>query len=251
MRAKGVWALCASVLVGSAGVALLWSPTSGPTLPWRAKLARRSEPAMAPASAAVQPRHAGFGDAPASPEAHQLADWVADTGDNAGSDFVIVDKKFARLYVFDSHAGLRATTVVLLGAAVGDDSVPGIGVRPIARVQAQERTTPAGRFMGERGHNTRGEDVVWVDYDAAVSMHRVVTSQVSEQRLQRLATATLEDKRISYGCINVPVVFYETYIRPTFAARRAPIYVLPEVKSVQEVFGAYAPGGPNGPARVN
>ena len=122
---------------------------------------------------------------------------------------------------------------------MGDDSVPGIGKRPIAQVQPHERTTPAGRLMAERGHNTLGHDIVWVDYDAAVSIHRVRTSNASEGRLQRLATASVDDKRISYGCINVPVAFYDTYVQPTFATQRAPVYVLPELKPVQQVFGSY------------
>jgi hypothetical protein len=128
---------------------------------------------------------------------------------------------------------------VLLGFAPGDDSVPGIGAKPLAEVHPQERTTPAGRFMGERGRNALGEDVVWVDYAAAVSMHRVRTTNPEEHRLQRLATPTIDDNRISYGCINVPVNFFETYISPIFAARRAVVYVLPETKPVEEVFGSY------------
>lgn len=239
MRAKAAWALAAGVLAVSAVLALLLVPAPGPALTWHRSVAGRVEPASATASAAGS-RHATFGSAEVSAQARQLADWVAETGDNAGSDFVIVDKKLATLLVFDADAGLRAKTPVLLGAAVGDDSVPGIGTRPIPEVRAEERTTPAGRFMGERGHNALGSDVVWVDYDAAVSIHRVVTSHPSERRLQRLATLTVEDKRISYGCINVPAAFYEAYIRPTFASRRAPIYVLPEVKSLTQVFDGYS-----------
>jgi hypothetical protein len=130
---------------------------------------------------------------------------------------------------------------------LGDDSVPGIGTRPISKVLPHERTTPAGRFMAERGHNTLGHDVIWVDYGAAVSIHRVRTSNASERRLQRLATASVDDKRISYGCINVPVAFYEAYLRPTFATRRAPVYVLPELKPVQQVFGSYDVAAAHGP----
>ncbi|MDB5807900.1 MAG: hypothetical protein JWN94_22, partial [Betaproteobacteria bacterium] len=103
-----------------------------------------------------------------------------------------------------------------------------------------ERTTPAGRFIGERGHNARGEDVVWVDYDAAVSMHRVLTTNRAERRAERLATPSIADNRVSFGCINVPVAFYERLIRPAFAHDKAIIYVLPEVKSIKQVFsGAY------------
>jgi len=176
---------------------------------------------------------------PLSDDARHIANWVAATNDARGLAFVVIDKRDARVHVFDPDARLLASSAVLLGGARGDDTVPGIGARPIADVLPEERTTPAGRFVGERGHNARGEDVVWVDYDAAVSMHRVLTSNPAERRLERLATPTSEDNRISYGCINVPVDFYEAYIRPMFATQRAVVYVLPEVRSLAEVFGLH------------
>lgn len=185
------------------------------------------------------PRHADFRGHRSSLEARHVADWVADSANNAGADFVILDKRRATLYVFDAEARLRGSTPVLLGAALGDASVPGIGTRPIAEVQPHERTTPAGRFVAERGHNAQGEDVVWVDYDAAVSMHRVRATVAKERRLQRLASKTVDDNRISYGCINVPVAFYEAFVRPTFASRRAIVYVLPEHTDAAQVFGSY------------
>ena len=185
------------------------------------------------------PRFADFGAHTPSPDARHVADWVADSRDNAGSDFVIVDKKHTTIHVFDADARLLGSTPVLLGAAPGDDSVTGIGERAIADVLPAERTTPAGRFIAEPGRNTLGEDVVWVDYAAAVSMHRVRVTDARERRPERLATPSSDDNRISYGCINVPVAFYEAYIRPTFAARRALVYVLPEVKATQQVFGSY------------
>jgi len=203
-----------------------------------------------PAPIAAQargPRFADFGEQTPSPDARHVADWIADSRDNANSDFVIVDKKYARVYVFDANAHLRDSTPVLLGAARGDDTVPGIGSRPIAEVRPQERTTPAGRFVAERGRNALGEDVVWVDYDAAISMHRVRTSNPKERRLQRLATPTIDDNRISYGCINVPVAFYERYIDPVSAMRRAVVYVLPDVKPVRQVFGSYDVAAAHGP----
>lgn len=184
-------------------------------------------------------RSADFGHEWPSPDARHLADWIADTRDNEKADFIIVDKRYAKAYVFDAEARLRGASPVLLGAALGDDSVPGIGSRPIAEVRPEERTTPAGRFVAERGRNLNGDDVVWVDYAAAVSMHRVRATKPSERRLERLATPTIDDNRISYGCINVPVAFYERYVRPTVATQRAIVYVLPDVKPVQQVFGSY------------
>ena len=124
-----------------------------------------------------------------------------------------------------------------MGAARGDDTVPGIGDRKIGEILPHERTTPAGRFVGEAGRNLQGEAIVWVDYDAAVSMHRVRTSNPRERRLERLATPTAADNRISYGCINVPVAFFDRQIHPLFdGGRTVPIYVLPEVRTFEEVF---------------
>lgn len=198
----------------------------------------------APASAVVAAvRVADFGAHAPSPDARHVADWVADSGDNAGHGFVIVDKKDAALLVFDAQARLQAASPILLGAARGDDSVPGIGSRPIADVRPEERTTPAGRFVAQRGLNIHGEDVVWVVYDDAVSMHRVRAHNPEERRLERLATPTIDDNRISYGCINVPAAFYDSHIAPLFATRRAVVYVLPDVKPVQQVFGSYHVAG--------
>lgn len=224
--------------VAAAAVLSLAAVTGG--LPVLSALPISSSSAHAPQTS-TRTRSADFGQASPSPspEARHIADWIADSRDNANADFIIVDKRDAKAYVFDAEARLRGASPVLLGFAVGDDSVPGIGVRPIAEVRPEERTTPAGRFVAERGRNLKGDDVVWVDYEAAVSMHRVRATKPSERRLERLATPTVDDNRISYGCINVPVAFYEAYVRPTVATRHAIVYVLPDLKPVQQVFNSY------------
>lgn len=173
-----------------------------------------------------------------SPDARHLADWIARTRDNQGKAFFLIDKVHATLHVFDRNARVRASTPVLIGAAIGDDSVPGIGNRPMDQVRPVERTTPAGRFVAEVGRNLQGEDIVWVDHGAAVSMHRVRTSNPLERRAERLASVTVDDNRISYGCINVPVAFYVQHVQSAFTASRTVIvYVLPETRSLQDQFG--------------
>jgi len=184
-------------------------------------------------------KSADFRTSAVAADVRLLADWIAYSGDHGGQGFVIVDKKKATVHVFDSSARMMGSSPVLLGSARGDDTAPGIGSRPIEDVRPEERTTPAGRFVAERGQNLRGEDVVWVNYDDAVSMHRVLTTNPAERRLERLDTPTPDDNRISYGCINVPVAFFEAHIRPIFAVRRAVVYVLPETKTMQEVFPSY------------
>ena len=179
-----------------------------------------------------------FGDESASPDVKHMANWVVNSRDNQALHFVILDKLNAKVFVFDATGALLGASPVLIGAAKGDDSVENIGSKAMSSVQAHERTTPAGRFVGEPGRNLNGEDIVWVDYDAAVSMHRVRTHEKTERRAQRLASTSIDDNRISYGCINLPVSFFETVLQPAFNQRHGVIYVLPEVKSAREVFKA-------------
>lgn len=47
------------------------------------------------------------------------------------------------------------------------------------------------------------------------------------------------DNRISYGCINVPALFYQQVISPTFKKTSGVVYVLPETRSAQQQFGSY------------
>lgn len=186
-------------------------------------------------------RMADFGTTSASPDARRLAEWIVATRDHAGANFAIVDKKSARLHVFDGAARLTGSSPILIGSAIGDDTVPGTGVRPVTDLRPEERTTPAGRFVVERGRNQRGENVVWVSYADAVSMHPVLTEKPEERRLERLDSPSADDKRISAGCINVPAAFFEELLRPALAGRGSLVYVLPEVKSLTEVFGIRGP----------
>jgi hypothetical protein len=184
-------------------------------------------------------RLADFRGEDASPDAQLVANWVVHTRDARQHAFVIVDKKDARVYVFGPDGRLKDSAPALLGAARGDDSFPGIGDKPLAQVRPHEKTTPAGRFVAERGMNSTNEDVVWVSYDLAVSMHRIRPLHAREHRLERLASLTTDDNRISFGCINLPVTFYENVVAPTVKKHGAIVYVLPEVRSPQEVFGLY------------
>ena len=103
-------------------------------------------------------------------------------------------------------------------------------------ISPQERTTPAGRFVASLGRDFQ-HDVLWIDYDAGISLHRVVTGDPGDNRLQRLSTESAKDKRISYGCINVPAHFYDQLILPTVIDSDMVAYILPDTKTISEVFG--------------
>ncbi|HEX2546900.1 MAG TPA: L,D-transpeptidase [Ramlibacter sp.] len=182
---------------------------------------------------------AHLGSEQASPEVRHVANWALHSGDHLGLPFAVVDKQESRVFIFDAEGRLRGSTPALVGSARGDHSVPGIGSRPIQSILPEERTTPAGRFAASMGRGPKGEDILWIDYEGALAMHRVVTSVPEERRLQRLASKVALDRRITYGCINLPVKFYENVVVPAFQHKGGIVYILPETGRPQEVFGSY------------
>jgi len=218
------------LVIGSAVLAVVLPAT---------RTLRQAQPVAA--APAVMQRQLVMGDQATSADVRQLAQAIVNRGDNGRLPFVLIDKRQAQLLVFEASGRLLGATPILLGYAAGDDSVAGIGQRPIEQVRPSERTTPAGRFVAEPGRNTRGEDVVWVDYEAAVSMHRVRLTDPKERRLERLASPNAADRRISYGCINLPVAFFESLLWPTLRAKGGVVYVLPEYKRMAEAFPTLLP----------
>jgi len=224
------------LLAGAALLTLMLPPGTGGGAMSRDPVSLGHLPAHVPIE-----RSLDFGGEIPSPDARRLARWVVATADNGDLPFAIVDKARARIHLFQPSGRLLAASPVLLGYARGDDSVEGIGWRPIAAVRPSERTTPAGRFVARPGRNTLGEDVLWVDYDAAVSMHRVRAGEPREQRLARLASPSARDNRISYGCINLPRAFFDDHFWPHFGARTSIVYVLPETRPLESDFPWVSP----------
>jgi len=176
---------------------------------------------------------------PAPDAVKKMADWVLDSGDNRGVPFAIVDKSAAKVVVFDKSGEMLGIAWVLVGLARGDDSAPEIGTMPLKQITPEMRTTPAGRFVATIGHNLSKRDVLWVDYPTSVSLHRVINTNRAERRLERIISKVPADHRISYGCINVPVQFFDNVVAPTFKDTNGIVYILPEVKEVRAVFPAY------------
>jgi hypothetical protein len=191
------------------------------------------------ASGAALAATADFRGTAASIEARVVAERAA-AGDADGRPFAVVDKKGARIHVFDARGRLVGTTPVLLGLALGDESLPGVGAKPVSAIEPDERTTAAGRFESEPGRNLDGEHVVWLDYDAGLAIHRLRPGSSYEPRARRLATPTPDDNRVSFGCVVVPVSFYEDVIMRVLGRKRSVVYVLPDTKPADVVFSDIA-----------
>jgi len=187
--------------------------------------------------------HAGEIDGAVSAEARALARWTIDTNDAQGRPFAIVDKNEARLFIFAADGRLLGAAPALLGRAKGD--LPSAAVTRVPeRIPVDERTTPAGRFESEPGHNDKGEAIVWVDYANAIAIHRLRPADPAERRPQRLASPTPADNRISLGCIVVSPAFYDAVVATTLGRERGAVYVLPETRDWRALFGTLARNDP-------
>jgi hypothetical protein len=222
------------------------------------------QPQRETASAAVQPplpdvpvlppappvriERADFGELAPSVEARGVADWIVRSGDHGGQPFLIIDKVAASIYVFGREGRAYAAAPVLLGIAAGDRFEPGSAEKDMYATRVSERITPAGRFVGQAGMDDKGHRVVWIDYDAGIAMHAVLDVP-GQRRRERLTTATANDNRISFGCVNLPTELFLNVVRPLFDRARAVVYVLPETGSALELFagtcGSAKPGCPS------
>jgi len=199
-----------------------------PTAPLDLTLA----PAGATPAAFVGPPADPLQAAPA--EVKEVVSWIARSRDNARLPFLVIDKPSALVFAFDASGQLQGVAPVLLGMGTGD-----IMLAPnatMSQMPPHTRITPAGRFVSKLAKDLKGKELLVLDYKAAFSMHPVVKGKPHERRADRLASVTAEDNRISFGCINVPVPFYNTVISPAFTGTHGIVYILPETSQASAMF---------------
>jgi hypothetical protein len=172
----------------------------------------------------------------ASSEVQGVAHWVADSRDNGGLPYVVIDKVNAQVFVFSAAGKLLGTAPALLGMARGDRLLAPNSAT-LAQIRPSQRITPAGRYVSRLSIDSEGKELLVLDYAAAISLHPVIKGTPEERRAERLGSPTAQDNRISYGCINVPKDFYSRLVSATFKHTQGVVYVLPEAGSASTVFG--------------
>src|SRR5213595_3147228 len=123
----------------------------------------------------------------ASPDVRQVAQWAVATQDHAGLPFVVIDKAQARIFAFDPQGRLRGNAPVLLAAARDDEATAPV--------------TPAGRFVADVFASARSGAIVWVNADTQLALHMLPSAHALDRGLQRLASAYVQDNRISEGSL--------------------------------------------------
>lgn len=161
------------------------------------------------------------------------ADQIVVKEDSNGKPFVIGDKVNGKLYAFNEHGKLLARMPALYGKEKGDIRTTGARITPSGRFEAdldQSMNNP-----DERGFIYGTTIDFYEDDDSIVAIHRLYTAIPEEDRPGRLESATPEDNRISYGCVNCPDKAYEEILKPLFK-KGGVVYILPETDEGMERF---------------
>jgi hypothetical protein len=151
--------------------------------------------------------------------------------------FLVADKQAGKIYYYDKEAGGAVSAPALYGKLTSDiydneyyDSkqsppsyITPTGVFKLRKYMTAQLSTPLESMQVY----VPGKEVV-------LAIHRVYRKSPGQRRLDRLASPTPTDNKISNGCINVPDDFYNKYIEniPTGTL----LYVLPETRAGIEKF---------------
>ena len=158
----------------------------------------------------------------ATPTETAVVQNIVGQNDNQGKQFIVADKQAGTLTMYTSSGQQITSTPALFGKTEGDS--------------VSSKNTPSGRFETKQA-NVRTEgyggsaQVLTQNGQnlqlggSSYAIHRVYTKYARENRQGRLDTPTTTDNRISYGCINVPVDFYDTYLN---SDQDTVVYVMPE-----------------------
>jgi hypothetical protein len=226
-------------LIAAVALAVLFPFFHGSRKPPPLLAAQPAAAVVAPATPALQPalvgaveRRLDLGRVRVPLDVTRVAAWAVREADNGDRPFAVVDKRRAQVYVFTPGGRLVGTSPVLLGYAAGDYSVAGIGEKRIEEIKPQERTTPAGRFEAQPGHNLNDERIVWIDYESSLAIHRLRPAPASQRRAERLASSNLQERRITLGCVVVAPAFFDRVVLPTLGSGKSLVYILPEREPV-------------------
>jgi hypothetical protein len=153
---------------------------------------------------------------------------------------LLVDKIRGEIFYFANGKPI-VSGAALTGASHSDRIPPKVlTMRSSQELTPEQKVTPAGRFTvrqeadPEYGRVLTVNEIHGKDWDIAI--HQVYLGTRSEHRDIRIQSPNVEDKHISYGCINVErkTILALTRILPRKG--KIPLYILPQDEAMTEAF---------------
>lgn len=172
-----------------------------------------------------------------SPTAQAVYSAMAPVAMKSGKWFMVADKPNGMLHIFKEDGSHALSDPTLYGKDKGDV------LAAVSSLDGGAKVTPAGKFTLKARASTYagGQELILMeskDHTGYIAVHAADTSTPSENRLGRLASATAEDNRISYGCINTKHETFINEIKPNISSLDGGmIFVVPDAQDqVSQMF---------------
>lgn len=171
-----------------------------------------------------------------SPLAQMVYENMAPVAKKSGKGFIVADKPMGMIHFFSPNGRLLVQDVSLYGADAGDVA------------QAGKKITAAGafklkldRFVPGYAGNMTLDLVGSEDVEGAVTaIHAAYLDEPAEKRLDRLASETPDDNKISNACINTTHETFVNKLKPNIEEfDGGMVFVLPDAtEKTAEMFPA-------------
>ena len=181
-----------------------------------------------------------------SAEAQRVYELMAPVAIKTGKSFFIADKPNGMIHAFAGNGSYMVSAPSLYGKAAGDVlTETRTKAKAVADVKDSDRITPAGTYRMEAAKYSKytGGYVLYLNNPetgaavganeagggAIVAVHSVYTKSVSENRQGRLDTATSNDNKVSFGCINTAEDFFLDSVLPNIESfNGGMVFVMPD-----------------------
>jgi hypothetical protein len=153
----------------------------------------------------------------------------------------MVDKALGKVILFENGQPVFAGPA-LTGASLADQMPKTeLGAKFDTLNALETKITPAGRYTVQRGYDPEvGGPLFDISEihgkDWGIAIHQVYLGTPSEHRDARIKSPGVEDKHITFGCINVKPEALRLFLHELPAKGKIPLYVLPEDASQTAIY---------------
>lgn len=162
-----------------------------------------------------------------SPLAQQVYENMASAAKASGKGFIIADKPNGMIHVFNADGSVLAQDAALYGKQAGD------------KLDGKSKITPAGGYvLKPRADAEYAGGMVLAmpettDATGYIAVHAAYLGDPKENRTGRLNSASADDNKISYGCINTAHDTFLKKILPNIEEfNGGMIFILPDAQEM-------------------
>lgn len=161
----------------------------------------------------------------------------------ANKPFFIADKPNGKIHLFDKEGKHIATSDALYGKTAGDRLATNVIEKKVDQLLDIDKVTPAGTYTLQVQTDPEyngGYTLRLFDGKTSlggIAIHSVYLGNAAEMRPARLLSKNLQDKKISFGCINTTPEFFINKVMPRLTEMNdAGVVVIPDAQETVDQY---------------